>query len=59
MKGFTQREQTMLSRFYPDGTLPFDGDRLTVTHEGSGVAVSCINGRLPCASAGRAISAAP
>lgn len=46
MKGFTQREQTMLSRFYPDGTLPFDGDRLTVTHEGSGVAVSCINGEI-------------
>lgn len=46
MKGLTQREEKMLSWFYKEGKLPFDGDKVTVSHEGEGIAVSCEKGNV-------------
>ena len=44
MHGLTQREQRMLPYFYQEGTLPFDGEKVTYRHEGEGIAISCKNG---------------
>ena len=45
MKGLTQKEERMLPWLYPNG-LPFDGEHLTVTHGGEGLAVSRKGGEL-------------
>lgn len=45
MNGLTKREETMLSRFYAEKPLPFDGANVTICHEGDGIAISCVEGK--------------